>query len=359
MSRIILDKYIVNRQMDLLEAMKMIDENQNGVVFVVNEKEELIGSLTNGDIRRRLLSTGNLYALVEDVMNLSPVFLQEGEELEAVSVFEKAKIITGLPVVDKNKKIIDIIFRVEIDSREKEIRRTKLAGIPVVIMAGGKGTRLYPYTKILPKPLIPIGDIPIVERILRKFEAFGVTNFYMSVNYKKEMIKSYFAEVKGRYKIEYVEEDKPLGTGGSLKLIDKTIDTPIIVTNCDILIDADYSDIYRHHKLSGNAMTIVAASKNITIPYGVLHAKDSGMIMEMEEKPQLSYFVNTGMYIINPEVLERIPNDRLYHMTDLAEDLMRNQIQVGMYPIKEDAFLDMGEFEEMRRMEERIQMKSE
>ena len=231
--------------------------------------------------------------------------------------------------------------------------------VPVVVMAGGKGTRLYPYTKILPKPLIPIGDIPIMERIIDKFVEYGVADFYATVNYKKSMIKSYFADLAKEYSIQYVEEDKPLGTAGSLRLIDTEFECPIIVTNCDILIHADYADIYKYHKESGNAITIVSALKNIVVPYGVIHSKENGTVISMEEKPKLSYFVNTGMYVLNPDLLQKIPEDTFFHMTDLTDLLIQEGKQVGMYPISEDSFLDMGEFEEMRRMEKKLNLKSE
>ena len=224
-------------------------------------------------------------------------------------------------------------------------------------MAGGKGTRLYPYTKILPKPLIPIGDIPIMERILDRFFKFGVKNFFATVNYKKNMIISYFSDIESKYKIKYVEENKPLGTAGSIKLINEKIKKPFIVTNCDILIEADYNDIYKYHMDSGNKLTIVGALKNVVIPYGVLHTKENGSVISMEEKPSFSNFINTGMYILNPELIEQIPEDTFFHMTDLAEKLLQNGERVGMYPVSEDSFLDMGEFAEMQRMEEKLKKK--
>ena len=241
--------------------------------------------------------------------------------------------------------MIDILFEQEqkIEVREGSLSLDK---VPVVIMAGGKGTRLYPYTKILPKPLIPIGDIPIMERIIDKFRDVGVTDFYATVNYRKNMIKSYFTDMVKDYEIKYVEENQPLGTAGSLRLIEEEFEQPFIVTNCDILIHADYEDVYRYHRESGNELTIVSALKNI-------------VVQSMEEKPKLSYFVNTGMYILNPELKKEIPEDTFYHMTDLTDKLLKENRKVGMYPISEDSFLDMGEFEEMHRMEKKLDLKSE
>ena len=221
-------------------------------------------------------------------------------------------------------------------------------------MAGGKGTRLYPYTKILPKPLIPIGEVPILERIMEHFYKFGAKEFYVTINYKKEMIKAYFSELKPHYIINYIEEKEPLGTAGSIRLLEKRFISPVIVTNCDILIDIDYGKVLEYHQKSENTLTVVSALKNIMIPYGVLHSQASGSIVSIEEKPQISYFINTGMYILSPEYLDRIPSNKFYHMTDLMDRLISENMRVGMYPVSDNSFLDMGEFEEMKRMEERI-----
>lgn len=173
------------------------------------------------------------------------------------------------------------------------------------------------------------------------------------------MIKSYFSDNITDYQLHYVEEDKPLGTAGSLTLLEGNLHTPFIVTNCDILIHADYADIYRYHLETGNDLTIVTALKNIVVPYGVIHSSQNGKIHSMEEKPKLSYFVNTGMYILNEDLLHEIPADTFFHMTDLADKLLKEERKVGMYPISEESFLDMGEFEEMRRMEEKLNLKAE
>ena len=194
---------------------------------------------------------------------------------------------------------------------------------------------------------------------MNRFSEYGVNEFYMTVNYKKEMIKSYFAEIYPIYRINYIEETKPLGTAGSIKLIQKEFDTPVIITNCDILIDADYSKIFEYHKESGNALTIVSALKNIVVPYGVLHFKERGIITSIEEKPRLSYFINSGMYVLNSELIKKIPDDTFFHMTDMADMLMQEGYQIGLYPVSEDSFLDMGEMEEMHRMEEKLNIRTE
>lgn len=358
MNRQGIEEFVEIESISMIEAMKKIDKNAHGILFATDAQGRMTGCLTDGDIRRWLIHTGNLTADIHEIMNPNPKFLEQSERQRAES-FMREKKITALPILDSEKKIVEIAFLTDKDVLAKKCEQKKLQQVPVVIMAGGKGTRLYPYTKILPKPLIPVGDIPIVERIIQKFCNYGIHSFYMTVNYKKSMIKSYFSSIVSDYSIQYVEEDKPLGTGGSLGLIEEVFDRPLIVTNCDILINADYHDIYRHHMESGNCMTIVSALKNMEVPYGVLHTNEKGIITAMEEKPRLSYLVNTGMYIINPELLKRIPPDTFYHMTDLAEELIQEGMLVGIYPIGDEAFLDMGELEEMHRMEKKLKMDEE
>lgn len=347
-----IQKYIGTEDIALVDAMQKIDVNTEGILFIVDQDDHLIGSLSDGDIRRWLIRTGKLDGIASQMMCRDPQFLLVNEEQRSFD-FMKRKQITSVPIIDSERKIIDIIFSSCKDEGKKEQLKI-LQKTPVIVMAGGKGTRLYPYTKILPKPLIPIGDIPILERILNRFNRYGAEEFYLTVNYRKEMIKSYFRELSPQYRIHYVEEEQPLGTAGSIKLIEEKFEQPVVITNCDILIDTDYGKVLQFHKESGNVLTIVSALKNITIPYGVLHSQKHGVVTSMEEKPQLSYFINTGMYIIDPEYIARIPDHTFYHMTHLADQLMADGLKVGMYPISENAFLDMGEFEEMKKMEERI-----
>lgn len=348
-----IQKFIIGKKASIVDAMGKIDKNAKGILFVVDGRQVLQGCITDGDIRRWLIKTGDINAKVEEAMVSNPKYLFYEDRSQSKKLMKDASI-TALPLLNREMQLIDIAILSEILDEGEEKKKATLTSVPVVIMAGGKGTRLYPYTKILPKPLIPIGDTPIVERIINRFTEYGINKYYMTVNYKKEMIKSYFADVEKNYDIVYVEEDKPLGTGGSIKLIEDKLERPIFVTNCDALILADYVDIYKYHKKSGNTITVVSALKNIIVPYGVLHSKENGELINLEEKPKLSYFVNTGMYVINPNMIEMIPDDEMFHMTQLVEKAIYNGEKVGMYPISEDSFLDMGEFDEMHRMEEKL-----
>ena len=345
-----LNKLTGNNSLTIVDAMGKIDQNSKGILFITDQKGVLQGALTDGDIRRWLMNSGEITASVTNAMNSSPIPLNEENKQDAFKIM-KEKQITALPLTDYEKKVVDVVF---LSDSEKTVVKRKLKNIPVVVMAGGKGTRLYPYTKILPKPLVPIGDTPIVERIINYYTDFGMDKFYLTVNYKKNMIRSCFDDINRSYEITYVEEDKPLGTGGSIKLIDDEITSPFFITNCDALILADYYDIYQYHLKAGNDITMVSALKNYQVPYGVMHTGSNGILESMEEKPKLSYFINTGMYIINPSVIELIPDNVMFHMTNLVEKVMEKGGKVGTYPVSEDSFLDMGEFDEMKRMEEKL-----
>lgn len=349
-----LNSFIGDESLTIVDAMGKIDANAKGIIFIVDENNKLIGSVTDGDIRRWLMNSGELSASVIMAMNKKPKSLNISKMHEAVLVM-KEKSITAIPILSGEGTIDDVVL---LDDNHKQAKGD-LSGVPVVVMAGGKGTRLYPYTKILPKPLVPIGDTPIVERIINYYTDFGMKSFYMTVNYKKAMIRSYFDEVEKDYTIKYVEEDKPLGTGGSIKLITDKFDCPLFITNCDALILADYYDIYQYHIKSGNDITMVSALKNFQVPYGVMHTGDNGILESMEEKPKLSYFINTGMYIINPDTIQLIPDDIMFHMTHLVEKVMKQGGKVGTYPVSEDSFLDMGELDEMKRMEEKLHIVSQ
>ena len=348
-----INNFLSRSNINVIECLYKIDECGYGILYIVDNERKLIGCISDGDIRRWIIKTNDLKAMVSEFMNSKPVHIY-AQDADKIKDIRKEMTIRTVPVLDNKDRIVDIlILNDDTDASADEDNETKFDA-PVVVMAGGKGTRLYPYTKILPKPLIPIGEIPILERIFNRFNKCGLSEFYLTVNYKKNMIKSYFNDLKPPYNIVYVEETKPLGTGGSIKLINKEFDVPIIVANCDQLINTNYKDMYDYHIRSGNVVTIVSSLKNFQIPYGVLKTAKNGEMKTIEEKPTLSYFINTGMYVIDPKVISLIPDNEMYHMTDLIEDVKNKGWQVGIYPISEDSFLDMGEFSEMKRMENKL-----
>ena len=341
----------IEKDITIREAIKVLDETARKIIFVL-ENDILIGTVTDGDVRRWILRSGDLNHTVNNIMNSNPITLNIRESHLARKVM-KLKQIEAVPIVNDSNNVIDIIFW---NDEKLSLKENKKISTPVVIMAGGKGTRLYPYTKILPKPLIPIGDYCITERIIDRFIKFGCENFYLTVNYKKNMIKAYFEDLDKKYKLNYVEEEKFLGTGGSLHLLKESINETFFVSNCDILVEANYLDILKYHKKHKNLITMVTSLKNYKIPYGIVNLNDKGQVIGTTEKPEFDYLVNSGFYVLEPECIEDIPKNEFFHLTDLINKYIKEGKKVGTYPITENAWLDMGELKEMDRMIERLNL---
>lgn len=347
----ILEEIFITKEKSIKHAIKRIDVTAKKILLVV-EDESLIATITDGDIRRWILKNGDLNSTVENIMNTSPIVLNISEK-HLAKQYMNDKCVVALPIVDDHNRILDVVFWNE--KYNDEIHQYSNISNPVVIMAGGKGTRLYPYTKILPKPLIPIGDVSITERIINRFVKFGCKDFRLTVNYKKNMIKAYFDELAKNYQISYVEEENFLGTGGSLSLLKGKINETFFVSNCDVLVEANYSDILKYHKDNNNLITMVTSLKNYQIPYGVIKLNNYGQVIGTTEKPDYDYLVNTGFYILEPETLNDIPKDTFFHITDLINKYIEEGKKVGTYPITENSWLDMGEMKEMDRMLERLE----
>lgn len=345
-----LKNLFISKDNTIKEAIINLDKTAKKILMVV-EENKLIGIVTDGDIRRWILKNGSLQEKVSLVMNNNPKYIYEDDKCKAKEVL-KEMMIESIPVLNELNEVIDIIFWH--DSFNEKLNHYEKMDNPVVIMAGGKGTRLDPYTKIIPKPLIPIGDIPIVERIINRFNEYGCNTFYLTVNYKKNMIKAYFSDEDKEYEVKFIDEDKPLGTAGSLSLMKNQLKDTFFVSNCDILIDANYSHILKEHKKNKNKITLVTSLKNYVIPYGVIEINGTGMINNMKEKPEYDFLVNTGMYILEPEVINDIPEDTFFHITDLINEYINMGEKIGVYPVSENEWLDMGEFKEMENMIERL-----
>lgn len=344
-----IERLKISKEMPLIEAIKRLNDTGNRILLVI-ENNVLIGVLNDGDIRRWILKNegakSDFTSAVSEIMNSSPIYLREEERELAVSFLED-NYIEAVPIVNSKKEVVDIVF---LNKNFKTTFNYKEIDVPVVIMAGGKGTRLYPYTKVLPKPLIPVNNYTILENIIYRFMKFDCKRFYLSVNYKKSLIKAYVNELTWSAEIHWVEEEKYLGTCGSLKYLQNTLKECFIVTNCDILIQADYADIVSYHKSSKNLITIVAASKEFQFPYGVLKTDSSARLLTLEEKPVFNFQVNTGFYVLNPEVFDYIHEDEVLHMTQLIEICQERGENIGVYIVPEAAWLDMGEMGQLDSM---------
>lgn len=345
-----LENYFVGDNCSIIDAMKKINENTKGIVYVCKD-DVLCGSITDGDIRRHILNEGSISDSVTTIMNTTPSFCHVSDK-DMVQSKMLQQHIRSMPILDDQKRIIDIIFINE----EITIKRQQL-NTPVVIMAGGKGTRLYPYTQILPKPLIPIGEKTITEHIMSRFEEYGCYHFDMIVNYKKNFIKSYFLDNENTVDVDFIEETEFLGTGGGLKLLDGKCKETFFMTNCDILIEEDYANILEYHKERNNVITMVCAEKNMVIPYGTVEVSGEGQAIALREKPRLSFVTNTGFYVIEPDFLRMIPENTFIHITDVIQKCIDIGENVGVYKISEEKWLDMGQMEEMERMRQKLNIK--
>lgn len=340
-------EYIINEECTILEALNAINSNGRGIAYVC-EGTVLKAAITDGNVRRHILNNGDLNAPVSSVANYSPLFIQRRDDVDHVEFMKQHKI-SSVPILNSKKEIITIKFL-----NSCPIHTSSKLKVPVVIMAGGKGTRLKPITEVLPKPLIPISDKTITEIIMDKFKEFGCNDFNMIVNYKREMIKAFFNEAQGEYNVEFTDEEEFLGTGGGLKFLEGKYDSSFFMTNCDILIDEDYGEILKQHEDDDRILTMVCAMKTVTVPYGTVELDSNGRIESMVEKPTMAYKVNTGFYVINPRFFDYIPENTFIHITDVIEKCIEAGEKVGVYPIAETSWSDMGQFSELEKMKKKF-----
>lgn len=350
------ENYLVKAGTTVKMAMKQLDSTQKKILFLVDESGKLLGSLSDGDIRRWILSEGSLEANVILACNPKPFSIFEDYDQEYLKEVMLREKYTAVPVIDNINKVIDIIFWEDVLEGFKLRREFKELDAEVIIMAGGQGTRLEPFTSILPKPLIPIGDKTIIEIIIEKFLDYQVRRFYVSVNFKARIIKSYFEELAPAYSIEYIEEKIPLGTIGALSLMKGKFSKPVLITNCDIIIDTNYADFVEFHRKNNYDISLVASLMHHKIPYGICEIGNGGTMTEFREKPEYSFLASTGMYIINPEIIELIPDNTLYHITHLMQQVREQGGKVGVFPISEDSWLDTGEWHEYKKTLEKFRL---
>lgn len=338
-------KYCITPDLSVRDAMKLIGNTEPQIMFITQGKK-LLASLTDGDIRRFLLRGGELTNSVIEAGNKKP--LCAGNRNDAAAIYHREHYV-AIPILDADHNLTDIYIG-------KRTPGEKLAelNIPVVINAGGKGTRLEPYTKILPKPLIPVGELPIIEHIMQRFAEYGCEGFHVIVNYKKSLMKAYFADSDRRYDITWYDEEQPLGTGGGLCYLKGKIEQTFFFTNCDSLLLSDYESMLRFHRQNGNMITMVCAYKNIRIPYGIIDMGMNGRIESMQEKPEFSFLTNTGIYIVEPEVMEDIEYNVPVDFPSIIEKEKAKNKKIAVYPINEDDWLDMGQLSELEKMRERL-----
>ncbi len=349
--------FLITPDYSIKATLKKLDETGLRTLFVVTETNELLGSVTDGDIRRYILRGESLDGDIKKVYNSNPYAVnQNNYDLAVIEKLFNIEMIELLPVIDNNKIVKEVITWPEIFSKAKDQTILTPLDIPVIIMAGGKGSRMDPFTRILPKPLIPIGDKTIAEVIIDEFRKYGVTNYYMTLNYKGEMIEAYFNSIEKDFKISYCREKEFYGTAGSLKLLEGFIADTFIVSNCDIVVKADYHDAVNFHYSNNADFTIISSIQNHKIPYGVISFIEGGEVTQILEKPEYTFTINTGVYILNKECLKYIPENTVFDMPTLIDMLLKEKKKVLTYPVNENDYIDIGQWEEYKKATEKLKI---
>lgn len=348
-----MDIRIQNRKIssreNLLSALKKMDGVSVKTLLVFNN-EIFQGLLTIGDIQRAIIANIDINSPISKILSKNKEYATSRDSLEKIKSRMLLLRAECMPIVDDAGNLVKVIFWEDIIKGAKSYCIEPF-NLPVVIMAGGKGTRLKPLTNVLPKPLFPIGEKTILEEIMDRFVRCGSSNFYLSINYKADIIKYYFQYLNNAsYQISYFQEPKPLGTAGSLYLLKNDIQDAFFVTNCDIIINEDYSQILKFHKDSQNELTAVAALKNYPIPYGIFETGKDGLLQSVVEKPDFMFKVNTGMYILEPHLIDEIPQNEFFHITSLMGKLRNEGRKVGIFPINEKSWIDIGDWEEYQKI---------
>jgi dTDP-glucose pyrophosphorylase len=331
----------VSPESTILETLEVIDRGLLGIALVVDQSFKLIGTVTDGDIRRAIIKKVSLYDTIDSIMSRDPVKARVGTSPYQLISIMKSKVINQIPVVDPEGRLVDIKTLAELIKGEDKDNY-------LVIMAGGLGTRLRPFTHTTPKPLLPIGNKPILESIIDHAKTYGLTKIIISLNYLSESIQNYFGDGSNfGVNISYINEKDSLGTAGALSLIEKEIISDIFVINGDILTRVDFDQMLEEHISQQNKLTTGIRTYKTQIPYGIVKLEEK-MIKELEEKPVLEYYINAGIYILSPPALKRIPLYQTYHMTDLINDLLEDNRKVGSFLIN-DYWLDVGKINDYYR----------
>ncbi len=333
-------KTLVSQNHTLLDTMKIIDDSSLQFAVVVDEEQHLLGTVTDGDIRRGILRGEGLDVTITSIMNPNPISARSGQKYHKYKQLMKSKMLKQLPIVDDNNKIINIFFADNIE--------TSLNKNTVVLMLGGLGTRLRPLTNDTPKPMLRVGNKPILETIIEGFKQYGYTDFIFSVNYKKEVIQDYFQYGEAfDITIEYIEEDKKMGTAGALSLLKNRPTKPFFVMNGDLLTQINFDQLMQFHMEHESVATMCVREYEYQIPYGVIET-DGTDLVTIKEKPIHRSFVNAGIYVLNPEVFNYIPQDEYYDMPTLFEQLIVKKEKATVFPIHE-YWLDIGKIDDYNK----------
>jgi dTDP-glucose pyrophosphorylase len=346
--------FIIDKKSTIKLALQKMKKFGTKCLFVCDNDNKLLGSLSDGDIRGALLKQKKISSNIYKIINFYPkyVYQQDLKKNKNIlkNLFEKFHL-EAIPIVNSEKKIKKLVFWSDLFKKNRIFKKIKILKSPknnlqVVIMAGGIGTRLKPLTNALPKPMVPINNKTAIEHILDFFKKYGFRRFFISVNYKAEILKLYLKEISKTLKIIFIEEYKFLGTVSSLKLIKSNSD--FLLTNCDVIHKVDLEDFIKFHYKNKYDLTLVAAKKKYHIPYGVCSIKNN-IFEKINEKPNLNFYVNTGLYIIRKKLVDLIPQNKIYNVTDLIKKAKQQNYKIGIFKIKDTKWYDIGNWGELDR----------
>ncbi len=325
------------------EAVSIIEKYRYKIALVVGDGGVLVGTITDGDVRRGLLKGYALEAPVAAIMNSRPVTLAVTKRGAAREVMARWQVMQ-VPLVDADGRVVGM----EYASTAASEPTACMLGNTVVIMAGGEGKRLRPFTEVMPKPMLKVGGKPMLETIIENFSRAGLRDFVLSVNYRADVIKSHFGDGSNHgVSIRYLEEPRPMGTAGALRLLDPAPSQAIIVVNGDVLTNLDYQNLLQFHEENRALITVALQRYRHTVPFGVVEVQDE-LIASIREKPTLEYFVNAGIYVVEPAAIMAIPGGQSFDMPSLIQLALSHRERVAAFPIME-YWIDVGHAADLTR----------
>ena len=328
-------------------ALKQLDDCADKLLIVVDSQQCLLGTFTDGDIRRSLLKGHTLDESIEGLYCKDCFSIHENDfssQLAATACQDKQYL--GLPIVDDANRVTDYYSYYKQSHSTKKVVSKQYSDIPVVIMGGGKGTRMKPISDVFPKPLIPINGKPMIDHVIDYFRRIAVDTFHITLNYKSELMKAYFNSIEKNYSVNFVVEEFFMGTAGSVALLKDDLPDTFIVSNCDCLVNTDFNAVLDQHFEKQSLLTVVCSIQHHQIPYGKINYKEGGELVSIEEKPELSMPINTGVYVVNKKALDFINTESLFHMSHLMEALVKESLPVHCYFVSEKEFVDFGQWKE-------------
>ncbi len=336
----------INSNSSLSQALEHLSKAEVKCLLVVDHNQNLVGTLTDGDIRRSLVKSNHLNNKVNEICNKKFFFIKRDLSKSKLNEIFLKKQISLVPLI-KNKKIVRVHYIDKfLDNKKIHISNNIQKNSEIVIMAGGRGQRLSPFSELLPKPLIPINGKPVIDHIIEKFLSIGIKKIHITVNYKKNIIKSYLKDQFKKLKIVYIEEKKPLGTASSINFIKIKKPKNLLVINCDTILNLNFDKLLDYHINQKNDFTIVSAFKKIVIPYGVCHINKNQRLLKVTEKPSTNNLIVVGAYCFKGKLIKYIPKNKNFNMNDFIKKLIKKKYKVGIYPISEIDWQDVGEWPE-------------